>query len=110
MPSNAPRLDAQLGIVWPVTLQLAGMPAEEIGVIPGGNGPERALDELALLLHEWADFISSHRDESIAVAREVQQGVPAAFRRPAPDPDFELIEADAIRAAAASYRKDHPDA
>lgn len=97
-------------MVWPVTIQVAGLPPEEIGVVPGGFGPERAIDELALLLHEWADFVMANKRQTLAIGDEIAQSVPAAFRRPTPDPRFEAIEADAIRAAGEAWRKDHPDA
>jgi hypothetical protein len=105
--SNTPRMDAELGIVWPVTITVAGLPPEEIGVVPGGNGPERAMDDLVLLLHEWADFIAANKAGAIASAAAIAASVPAAFRRPAADPAFEVIEAEAVRAAAAAYRRAH---
>lgn len=68
------RLDPELGIVWPVTIQMAGLAPHEIGVIPGGHGPDRALDELALLFHEWADFIAENKAEMIGLGLALQTG------------------------------------
>lgn len=101
-------MDPDLGLVWPVELTIAGLPAEEIGVITGSLGPDRALDDLALLLHEWADFITAQRAPVLDAAEAIADAVPAAFRKPTADPRFEAIEAEAVRAAGAAYRRDHP--